>query len=232
MNALDSGFVCRTLLEKSGITKALKGNITELAINEPLYHWTENDSGWEQHKNEQLTVETILALVRCIGVLNGQRVDSNNPIASLTLPDGERCQIVLPPVCLSDTYSITIRKPSKKRFSLADYKNSGRFNPRLSEMDSGISLWEKELEKFIEQRDYESFFKLAVKHCLNIVTVGGTGSGKTTFSKTLIDLYPAEKRIFTIEDAHELDTPNHPNSVHLFLVQAYQQNKSCLVACE
>lgn len=60
------------------------------------------------------------------------------------------------------------------------------------------------------------FFELAVEHHLNIVTVGGTGSGKTTFSKCLIDLYPASRRLFTIEDAHELTTPKHPNSVHLF----------------
>lgn len=64
--------------------------------------------------------------------------------------------------------------------------------------------------------DFERFLELAVQHRLNIVTVGGTGSGKTTFSKTLIDLYPTNRRIFTLEDAHELTTPLHPNSAHLF----------------
>ena len=53
---------------------------------------------------------------------------------------------------------------------------------------------------------------LAVENSLNVVTVGGTGSGKTTFSKTLIDLYPIDRRLITVEDAHELTTPNHPNS--------------------
>ena len=53
-------------------------------------------------------------------------------------------------------------------------------------------------------------------HHLNIVTVGGTGSGKTTFSKALIDMYPVTRRLITIEDAHELTTPHHPNALHLF----------------
>ena len=40
--------------------------------------------------------------------------------------------------------------------------------------------------------------------------VGGTGSGKTTFTKALVDMIDPQTRLITIEDTHELDTPNHP----------------------
>ena len=46
--------------------------------------------------------------------------------------------------------------------------------------------------------------------------VGGTGSGKTTFTKALSDLVPSETRIITLEDTHELDLPMHLNHAHLF----------------
>jgi type IV secretion system protein VirB11 len=111
---------------------------------------------------------------------------------------------------------MTIRKPSSSRFSLENYAASGRLKPMLAGLSEEIQPWETELLQLAQQGDFVRFFELAVEHHLNIVTVGGTGSGKTTFSKCLIDLYPASRRLFTIEDAHELTTPKHPNSVHLF----------------
>lgn len=76
----------------------------------------------------------------------------------------------------------------------------------------------------------DEFFVGAAKHHLNVVTVGGTGSGKTTFSKTMIDLYPASRRIFTVEDAHELTTPLHPNAIPLFF-SAEISAKAVLASC-
>ncbi|MDR3298711.1 MAG: Flp pilus assembly complex ATPase component TadA [Candidatus Accumulibacter sp.] len=81
-----------------------------------------------------------------------------------------------------------------------------------------------------QKADFVRFFELAVEHHLNVVTVGGTGSGKTTFSKCLIDLYPTHRRLFTIEDAHELTTPKHPNSVHLFFSPTISA-KSVMASC-
>lgn len=44
---------------------------------------------------------------------------------------------------------------------------------------------------------------------------GKTGSGKTTFARSLIEKVPVEERLITIEDVHELFLPNHPNRVHM-----------------
>jgi type IV secretion system protein VirB11 len=65
-------------------------------------------------------------------------------------------------------------------------------------------------------RDIGTFLELAIANKLNIVLVGGTGSGKTTLMKALADLVPAHVRVGTIEDTHELPLPFQPNHVHLF----------------
>jgi type IV secretion system protein VirB11 len=50
----------------------------------------------------------------------------------------------------------------------------------------------------------------------NILVSGPTGSGKTTFTKALIQEIPVEERLITIEDAPELALPRHGNHVRLF----------------
>ena len=216
ISRVDRSLSVRELMRKFGISEALSANITEFAINKPGSYWIEDSEGWREVPNEALTLSNLQGLATAIAVFNQKKLDRDNPIASLTLPDGERCQIVLPPACEDGTVSMTIRKPSNSRFSLANYADSGRLKPVLAGLSEDIQPWEAELLRLAQQGDFVRFFELAVEHHLNIVTVGGTGSGKTTFSKCLIDLYPASRRLFTIEDAHELTTPKHPNSVHLF----------------
>jgi type IV secretion system protein VirB11 len=216
LSRADNSLSVRELLRKYGITAALEGNITEYAINRPGEFWYENSQGWHREFDEKLSFSNLTALTTAIAVFNKKKLNRDNPIASLTLPDGERCQIVLDPGCESGTISITIRKPSASRFTLNDYVQSGRLKPALAGGNSTLKDWEIELQRLKIAGNFEGFFKLAIEHKLNVVTVGGTGSGKTTFSKALIDLYPSSRRLFTIEDAHELTTPLHPNSVHLF----------------
>jgi type IV secretion system protein VirB11 len=212
----DKSLTVRQLMLKYGLTETLKGNITELAINRPLEFFTESSKGWEVFEDDRLTLANLEGLANAIAVFNDKQLTFENPIVSLTLPDGERCQIVIPPACENDTISLTIRKPSSSRFSLEDYSASGRLNPATASTSHDIADWEKELLELVKAGNFEEFFKLGVAHRLNFVTVGGTGSGKTTFSKCLIDLFPKNARLFTVEDSHELTTPLHRNSVHLF----------------
>lgn len=83
---------------------------------------------------------------------------------------------------------------------------------------AGVTLAPFELDMLAAKasRNIPRLFELAIKHKLNIVTVGGVGSGKTTLMKMLADLVPRTTRVGTIEDTHELSLPNHPNHVHMF----------------
>lgn len=82
--------------------------------------------------------------------------------------------------------------------------------------DVQLQLFELQMLKAKADRDIDKFIRLAVEHKQNICLIGATGSGKTTFTKSVCDLVPFDTRIVTIEDTHELDLPKHPNKVHLF----------------
>jgi type IV secretion system protein VirB11 len=226
----DRSLTVREMMRTLGIAEALSANVTEFAVNAPGTHWTEDTEGWHPCDNPKLTLQALNGLATAIAVYNKKKLDRDEPIASLTLPEGERCQIVLPPATEDGKVSMTIRKPSASRFTLDDYDRSGRLKPSLASTVDDIANWQHEMIALARKGQFVRFFEIAVEHQLNIVTVGGTGSGKTTFSKCLIDLYPTHRRLFTIEDAHELTTPKHPNSVHLFFSPTISA-KSVLASC-
>lgn len=212
----------RALLALSGLQPLLEQpGITEIAINRPGEILVENSTGWQRIEAPACDLTTLMQLANAACIFNGNPISPQNPIQSVTLPDGQRAQFVMPPACTPQTLSLTIRRASSSRFSLDDYLASGRlqqFHDATLPSAHIVPLqpFETQMLQAKQARDMSSFFQLAIRHCLNIVLVGGTGSGKTTFTKALADLVPPATRIFTIEDTHELDLPHHPNRVHLF----------------
>ncbi|EOG5831117.1 P-type DNA transfer ATPase VirB11, partial [Campylobacter jejuni] len=128
----------------------------------------------------------------------------------------ERMQIVIPPATKSEHISITIRKPSKTRFKMEDHIKSGLFEDLNPDDKNKIKPSDEELIKLYEARDYQNFISKAVSYGKNIIIAGETGSGKTTFMKTLIDFISLDDRIITIEDVEEIKFYEHKNFVQLF----------------
>jgi type IV secretion system protein VirB11 len=56
----------------------------------------------------------------------------------------------------------------------------------------------------------------------NIIVSGGTSTGKTTFANALLLEIPSQERLITIEDAREIQLPNHGNRVHLLVSKGGQ----------
>lgn len=54
------------------------------------------------------------------------------------------------------------------------------------------------------EREISLLMELAVAAGKTIVFAGATGSGKTTYMKSLIDFIPLNTRLITIEDAEEI----------------------------
>jgi type IV secretion system protein VirB11 len=174
----------------------------------------------------------------CTAVVNesntAQRITDADPVVSLTFPTGQRAQFVLPPACDAGKISITIRLPAMQNKALADYAAEGFFD-RIADRQTTLSEHDRALQQLREARDYAAFFRLAVHARKNIVVSGATGSGKTTFMKSLVREIPHNERLVTIEDARELFI-EQPNAVHLLYSKGGQSTsnvsaKSCMEAC-
>ncbi|EEC7602115.1 P-type DNA transfer ATPase VirB11 [Escherichia coli] len=230
---LDKSELVLGWLDQSGVTERLsRQGVTEVAINRPFEIWTETSKdGWQREDAPWLTLNMCEHLAETLAVYNNRILGVKSPIKTVELPGGERGQIVIPPACEKSTVSMTFRKPSLQRFSLENYDSSGRFDNanRVRGRSKELLDWQKELKRLNAAREYVEFFRLAVRHKLNIIIFGGTGSGKTTFAKAIVDVYPSNRRLLTIEELNEMKLPYHLNHVHL-LYGDYVTPKD-LVAC-
>ena len=187
--------------------------ITEIAINRPGEIWIETAKGWQCFDVPELTYERLMSMATSVAAFTNNNIAITTPTLSAVLPKGERIQFVIPPACEEGTISLTIRKPSHTTRLLSDYAKDGFFE-HIRPVSGGLTPLEEQLLE-LKRTDIQAFLTLAVKAEKNIVIAGGTGSGKTTFMKALMELIPHELRLITIEDVHELFLPNHPNKVHL-----------------
>lgn len=211
-------------------------DVTEICVNRPGELYLENRDGWQRVEVPSLTFER--ARQFCTAVINesntGQRITDVDPVVSLTFPTGQRAQFVIPPACEANRVSITIRLPSRQLRTLEQYEHDGFFD-EIVEVGQGLSAQDLELLELRASRKYAEFFRKAVLGKKNIVVSGATGSGKTTFMKSLVNQIPADERLVTIEDARELFI-NQPNVVHLLYSKGGQSAsnvtaKSCMEAC-
>ena len=241
MNHMDNSISCRNLLEKFGITPLLNSGVTEVIINRAGEIWTEDADGFHRYP-AHFTYADLMQLANVLCIYNDKHDLHEKLTQSIRLPDGERGHIVIPPACEPETVVFAFRKPSTSRFTLDDYINTGRLkdfkdtaeHQHQKDIPSAIlpyiQDWQLQMMDAKNSKDMATFFQLATEHHCNICMVGGTGSGKTTFTKAIADLIDHDTRIITIEDTHELDLPYHKNHDHLFYGEQISA-KSLIAAC-
>ncbi|MBM7070733.1 P-type DNA transfer ATPase VirB11 [Shewanella sp. 202IG2-18] len=192
----------------------LKDDVTEVVVNQPYEIQTESKHGWSCFQERKLDFSYCQRLAKLIATYSGQKLDTSHPILSATLPTGERVQIAIPPVTLTNRVSITIRKPSVVNFSLNDYERQGYFQPCSAAPKNND---ENRLQQLKTQGKINEFLTLAVQMRKNIIISGSTGSGKTTFFRSLLQLVPNQERLLSIENVDELQLyRTHSNTVSLF----------------
>ncbi|MFH1691376.1 MAG: CpaF family protein [Candidatus Omnitrophota bacterium] len=114
----------------------------------------------------------------------GRRATEFEPYVDARLPDGSRLNIVRAPVAPYGP-ALTIRKTHHKVLGVQDLIARGTITEKIAR-----------------------FLKSCVKNHLNIVMVGGPGSGKTTILNVLASYIPDLERVITIEDTLELRMEN------------------------
>lgn len=127
------------------------------------------------------TDEELVELIRLVATRMGRserRFDAANPELNVQLPDGSRLFATME---VSARPSVIIRKHRFELSSLAELEDRGLVDHGLRE-----------------------FLSAAVRAKRNIVICGGTGTGKTTMLRALLNEVPPADRIVTIEDAYEL----------------------------
>ncbi|MFP1132632.1 P-type DNA transfer ATPase VirB11 [Asticcacaulis sp. W401b] len=200
---------------------ALPG-VTEIVINRPNELMYEQGAVWTTEAVEDLPYERLHSLIRAIATYTDQDIGPLTPVLSAVLPEGQRVQIVVPPVVEAGTVSLSIRLPASTIRSLDDYEADGAFGsfcwaapPADLSVVDGLSTIDQYLMTCLRTRNLKAFLLDAVLARRNIAIVGDTGSGKTTLMKSLCHHIPNAERIITIEDVRELSLPNHANKVHL-----------------
>jgi pilus assembly protein CpaF len=118
------------------------------------------------------------------------KVTPTQTTGHIRLHDGTRILAVVPPTAISGPY-LVIRKTRGHRLDI----------------DKLLSF------RFINQ-EVVTTLKTAIEARINIMVAGGTGSGKTTFSNILTDLFPASERIIVVERLFEMQLW-HPRVVRL-----------------
>ena len=191
-------------------------SINEICYNGDGSIWTlDNKLKWAEHK-KNYTYEDMITFATPLASFKEDTLKASKPILSATLNSGERVQVVIPPATKKGMMSITIRKPSKTRYKKEDYKAQGMFDDIVHEDEKKLSPQEQNLINLYNLREWDTFLSEAVKIGKNIVIAGATGSGKTTYMKSLIDDIPLDERLITIEDTEEISFYEHKNFVQLF----------------
>lgn len=230
-------------LEQIGISKFLDvDDVVEIAINQPLEILVLKSSTntWEIVEAPNATTENLQYLGQLISNINGLKLDRENPIMSAQLQTGERVQFCMPPATF-EYISLNIRRYTNNVKTLEELNEQGTFNnfEWLKYADyknsnlSTLNKIDKQLLQYLQDKNIIDFFKLAVISNKNISIAGATASGKTFFTKALINQIPTHERIITIEDVHELFLTLHPNKVHFIFGgnRNYLTAKHALASC-
>ncbi len=147
------------------------------------------ESTWLKHRDGSRhdappvvdTDDELIDLIRLVAARMGRserRFDAAAPELNFQLPDGSRLFAVMD---VSTRPSLVIRKHLFSLSSLAELQERGMVD-----------------------RSLRSFLAAAVRARRNVIVTGGTGTGKTTLLRALINEVPRLERLVTIEDAYEL----------------------------
>lgn len=191
--------------------------VREITIPRPSLILVRRWGQWHRSEDASLSFDYLQALVSAMASYNCVNF---SPIMSLLMPDGERGQVAQPPAVINGTLSVNIRKHANLVKTLPELQTDGAFENWVNVSPVPVaretfSPQDRELLDLLDRRDMLGFLTQAVLGRKNIIVSGKTGSGKTTFARSLIECVPTSERLLTVEDVHELMLPNHDNKVHM-----------------
>ena len=161
----------------------------------------ETDTGLIADPNVTMVIMKILA------TLSDDSVTDKSPYLTGTVPFMKsRFEGLIPPIVENPSFSIRKKIPVVKE--MKDYLN----------------------DNFIDEKIY-NYLEKSVTNKKNILIVGGTNTGKTTFTNALLGLFDSKERVILIEEIEELQCKNK-NKINLKPIPGIftptQALKSCM----
>jgi pilus assembly protein CpaF len=170
--------------------------VTEIMINGPKKIYFEANGRKRLFEANFESENQVMCLIQKILAPTRRRVDESYPYTDVSLEDGSRINIIIPPLAL-DGPTVTIRKFLKELKTAEDLVKIETMDKRMAD-----------------------FLVACIKAKANILFTGATGAGKTTTLGVLSRYINNEERIVTIEDTAEL----HLAQEHVVRLEARQPN--------
>lgn len=202
--------------------------VQEIAVNEPGVVWLWKGGSWVRVEVPELTFEYLQTVGRNLSTFTKKPFNRHHTSLSGHMPiTGERIEMTHPPTCPEKTHYLNIRRHTATAFAHEQFVDWGYYKDTRHELSLAVSdeqrerlkdaltSEERELWELAQARDWPSFMRKAVEYKQNIVVSGATGSGKTSYIRSLVEFVPHSERLITVEDTPEMPLPNHPNNNRL-----------------
>lgn len=179
--------------------------VEDVVINGPGEVWFFRHGGWELTDVTFDNEEHVLRMLNRAIAPTGRQVSPISPIVDAIIPGGHRINIVMRP-CAEPSPCAAIRIRRSSGFSIQDFLTFDMRRAMSVRSQMRIPNYQSiEVEGAMLSGQAAAFLHAAVLAGMNIVVVGGTGVGKTSFLGALGRLIPDWHRILVIEDTRELN---------------------------
>ena len=169
--------------------------VGDILVNAPDAIFVERSGRLEPTTIRLASARELIEIAERIAALAGRELSVAHPIVDARMPDGSRVNAVIPPV--GGPY-LSIRKFNRLRLDLVPGGRHGRDWVSAG----GLSA------------EMTEFTARMVRAKANILVAGETGAGKTTYLRSLTDLFDPAERVGVVEDTAELALEN-PNRFNL-----------------
>jgi len=132
--------------------------------------------------NVAFTQEELDSVIYKLAQRAGRHISMAKPLLDASLPNHDRLQLSIGSQVTTRGSTFTIRKFRETPFTPVDLINLGTISVEMA-----VYLW------------------MAVENGFNILIIGGTASGKTTFLNTISMFIPPSCKIVSIEDTREIN---------------------------
>ncbi len=182
------GYLIHEMLGLGAVELLLADNqLEEIVINnskEPIWVYHKRH-GWVKTTVVLENEDMIYNYSSSIGRRVGRQITNLYPLMDAHLYTGDRVNATLFPISTVGN-TVTIRKFARSPWTIIHM-----LDPKVKTIsaEAVALIW------------------IAIQYELNILVVGGTASGKTSFLNTLMPFIPPNQRIISIEDTREINLP-------------------------